>query len=520
MAPRVRFALYDFSADGSTIVLPASFETWLDDVCSKGGATVVNMSFGSVYADGKYDGFAAMVDSIVRRRPKCSVNIACGNDGPDGLCSSPSTCKNGISWGAAMARPEAYPQFDVSKNPELYDATYAIKFSSRGPLKDGRRAPLLHSTGVEVLAALGYSVPVAGHADFFKLSGTSFASPAGAGVVAVVQSDYASKNGGEIPSASLVIARLIASAEQMRGTVTLSNGAAVVLDGAKTNTGYGVPRSPVGAGIDYESSIADGQRRTFCFVANEASKRISVGAAWTVPAGLPGTDFLVNDLDFRFLRNGATVGFSKNSVDPNEKFVVEDVVAGEYFKLVAFEKDSKTAGGLPQTFSVSVLGEGLTRSPLCEKDDGCLPDDKSACTNGIRVCDAYSGKFSDECMTTKCSVNGGPNCTTTTSELSCSVPFGKGKISAGDGKCVPTSCDENYVVSESSCVCAPDLEIVCPSAPAFKKCGKDGKYSSCPSLVSSPTPPQSQTTSTAAAGVDASFSTSLAVAAFSLFVSL
>ena len=108
----------------------------------------------------------------------------------------------------ANSRKRGFSDYGAAKNSlavgAVRDSGELARFSSRGPTADGRLAPLVVGAGVDLTSALGRG----SRAGYVSYSGTSMASPAVAGVAALVMD--AARSYRERPA--LARARLMASA--------------------------------------------------------------------------------------------------------------------------------------------------------------------------------------------------------------------------------------------------------------------------------------------------------------------
>lgn len=494
-APGAKVAFYDTSPNNKDTIhfIDAHLVEYLLDVCDpqKGGATVVSVSWGSSDSTGAYDILGELFDEIALQRKHCSFTVACGNDGPTGICSSPSNAKNVDSVGASFSRPEAYELFwpsHVAQFPERYTLDTVVDFSSTGPLPDGRMAPIFYAPGVYEILPYGKETKIANHLDYHAISGTSFSAPHLAATKAEIQRRYRLSHGGETPSAELVRAILIALSEPMNGQVMRIQAGvgAVPLAVHPPIRSYGVPRLPQqdldlgGTSLVSQLTEAD-PKRAFCMQAADPTKPIVVGLAWF---DVPGSS-LVNDLDVRVFANH-TPAYpiyydGSNPHDRMEFWVSQNHTTA---RLLIYETDGIIQGGT-QTFA-------LHASNVLEiyECGTCQGFDVQTCGSGgvgVRLCNVTDGNYLPECFIANdtvaaAAVEDQPDLTP------CQDAVGSGYYA--NGTCVHTVCALGfYVISEGECGCIPGTETACVEDDFVQLCASDGKtYTSCYSKYSTTTP--------------------------------
>ena len=199
------------------------------------GASILSCSWGRAWDDeaGTYDTFAQSVDEFVWNNPEMLVCFAVGNEGEDldedgvidenSIYSLEAQAKNVVTVGAQesyrptnsstytifsgwtfgsairadrIARPADY----ASASDPGHDGMAA--FSSRGPLADGRIAPMLVAPGTAIA-----STSKAGGST--QMSGSSMATPVVAGGAAVFRQYLREAHAIAAPTAALVRAGLI-----------------------------------------------------------------------------------------------------------------------------------------------------------------------------------------------------------------------------------------------------------------------------------------------------------------------
>lgn len=178
-------------------------DSWADD------------SQGPPPANAGYSMTARDVDDFVFQHPDFLPFFVAGNDGALGPESipSPGNGKNVVCVGSTRNTP-----MDSEEN--LSD------FSGIGPAADGRLKPDVVAPGVNISAYSDHSI-LTDNCDVGEGAGTSFATPIAAGAAALVRSYFdqgfyptgaAEPSNAFGPSAALLKAALVASAESLSGT--------------------------------------------------------------------------------------------------------------------------------------------------------------------------------------------------------------------------------------------------------------------------------------------------------------
>lgn len=228
--------------------------------------------------------------------PDFLILFAAGNSGPGvATVGSPSTAKNTISVGATLRGTQA---------------NSLARFSSCGPTADGRIKPDLTMPGSNIVSARNDSNVTTNNCSTITMSGTSMASPAAAGMAALVRQYYADGNyptgapvaaNGFAPSAALIKATLLNSTQTMTGTGvgavpdTCQGWGRILLDNTLFFTGDA--RKLLAFDDAGFAQAGAGQLKTFGVTVG-AGQPLRVTLAWTDFPSTPAASInLNNDLD-------------------------------------------------------------------------------------------------------------------------------------------------------------------------------------------------------------------------------
>lgn len=264
---------------------------------------VVSMSLGGPTL---YDG-RDVEDQLVDRLTSLGITVvaAAGNDGPASMTvSSPGSANTAITVAAAAHPVNTRVFWDVyyewpgigyylytSEEPQIY------AFSSRGPTSDGRGKPTVSATGLFVLSAY----PPAGEGGLAWVSGTSMATPAVSGAVALLNS-YAENNTlGASPqdykeAVTSGAVWLTGYSEYDQGAGYLNASGA--LEALKTDPEYGtlppdlppegqledITNIPIVGSGEYTATITDlapGHKEEFIFEVTEATNSVMLNVSVT-----------------------------------------------------------------------------------------------------------------------------------------------------------------------------------------------------------------------------------------------
>jgi serine protease AprX len=211
------------------------------------GARIHTNSWGGG-APGGYDALCEDLDRFVWNHKDFLILVAAGNSGKDtspagdgidlGSADSPGTAKNCLTVGASENNrpgefsgtygqwwPSDFPNEPFKSQQKIADKIDDIAaFSSRGPTTTGRRKPDVVAPGTFILSTrssqiasnnFGWGSYPPAKNDYMFMGGTSMATPLVAGSVALVRQYLRQTVKIENPSAALLKATIIHSAEYL-----------------------------------------------------------------------------------------------------------------------------------------------------------------------------------------------------------------------------------------------------------------------------------------------------------------
>jgi len=316
----------------------------------------------------EYDLQARMIDAFVWSHPDLVIVFPSGNAGPGtATVGAPGTAKNLLTVGGA-GNPDNV-QFGDDQE-DLAD------LSGRGPTKDGRIKPTVITIfdGDSVMSD-GDAFSGSGLADA-HWTGTSYATPAAAAAATIIRQYFADgwyptgqplASNGRNPSAALVRALLVASAEQMTGS-----GASREDVWPNFEQGFGRVRLasvlPIVAEgdpfrlrvVDATAGLLTGEAATYTFRVPAGGGRVRFVLAWSdYPAALAAAKSLVNDLDLEVIAPDGTV-YRGNRFGPMAN---AGSVPGGPFDTTNVEEAVFLAAAIPGVWTVRVFGSNVPVGP-------------------------------------------------------------------------------------------------------------------------------------------------------------
>ncbi|HSR96005.1 MAG TPA: S8 family serine peptidase, partial [Kofleriaceae bacterium] len=342
------------------------------------GARIHTNSWGdneNAAVQNNYTAASADVDDFMFTHPDMLILFAAGNSGPGtGTVGSPSTNKNGISVGATQRATAANSM---------------ASFSSCGPTTDNRIKPDLTMPGQNIVSARNDTNAASNNCATTTMSGTSMASPAAAGMAALVRQFYTDgfyPTGAAVtanrfnPTAALVKATMLNSTAVMTGTGTgpvpnnCQGWGRVLLDDALFFTGDA--RTLFVADDPGFARGAAGTTKTFS-VNVAAGQRLRVTLAWTDFPSTPAASVnLNNDLDLTvsgpsgtflgnvFSNSQSTTGGTADRRNNVEQVTLNTPAAGTYTITVRAFNVPSSAQPFALVVSGGVSVAGGNRAPV------------------------------------------------------------------------------------------------------------------------------------------------------------
>ncbi len=310
---------------------PLDWATFTGDAVAA-GAHVMNNSWADMAPGVGYTATSRRFDQLVRDpvpgspAPEYLVIVfSAGNSGPGaGTITGPKECKNPIVVGNSLTWRPGYGSLD--------DVRGISTTSSRGPARDGRLAPIVVAPGTDVSSArsnwstrepISATGNGAGQNAYTYMSGTSMAAPQVSGACALIIQWWSART-GSLPSAALVKALLVNSAEDCRGGPDGNGG--IVKPIPNNVQGWGrvslanlfrdpaaTPLVPRLAFDGQAVFTANGQERVYRMTAAARGWPLRVTLAWTdAPAAANVSPALVNDLDLEVVHVATARVFKGN----------------------------------------------------------------------------------------------------------------------------------------------------------------------------------------------------------------
>ncbi len=330
------------------------------------GARIHTNSWGMPNSNGNYNNFSAQMDEFMWQHPEFLLVFAAGNDGADsnrngrideGTVSAPGTAKNVLTVGASenylleggIQRPlrdlfggQRYPAEPLASDLLSDDPNGLAAFSSRGPARDGRLKPEVVAPGTNIVSNCS---TVSGASDLWgKMNddycyagGTSMSTPLVAGAAAVLRQHLVQDWGIEAPTAPLVKAILMHSADDLfpgqYGLVGASRGQEILNPGPGMAQGFGrvnIDRATSSEAFHVmaQGLTAGGQLEAIIYSTPDPIDELRVTMVFLDAPALPNAArTLINDLDLVVTLDDGRRFTSQDRTNPFEHLVIEGLNA-------------------------------------------------------------------------------------------------------------------------------------------------------------------------------------------------
>ena len=369
MAPKSRFFMQDITPAGNEpYVFPPSDVGLMFIKAYDAGARLHTNSWGG---DGStYNSMCMSADRFMWDHPDFLALFANGNTGSStGTVGYPASAKNVVSVGATENGASA---------------ENVASFSSNGPTADGRIKPTVTAPGVAIISADSDGLKNSNNSGTIAMSGTSMATPTTAGAAALVRQYYteghypsgtASSADAFIPSAALIKATLVNSAQNMIGNYT---------DASIPSTGQGWGRINLSNTLTFSgdtktltvinstAGLATGDSISQTYF-SQGDQPLKATLVWTdYPGTVGAAKALVNDLDLTvtapdggatylgnvFSGGASATGGSTDRLNVEEQVLIATPAQGNYTVTV---KGYNVPNG-PQPFALVVTGASAVTS--------------------------------------------------------------------------------------------------------------------------------------------------------------
>ncbi len=365
------------------------------------GARIHSNSWGGG-RPGEYDSQCEDLDRFVWEHPDFLILVAAGNAGKNSSAASksidptsvdsPGTAKNALTVGACENNraaefsdtygawwPNSFPNSPFKNDAMVDSVDDIVAFSSRGPCADGRRKPDLIAPGTFILSTRSSQIasnnfswaafpPAKDH--YMFMGGTSMATPLVAGSAALAREYLRQTENIPQPSAALLKAVLIHSAQYIKYRFPHASSSA----SADNEQGWGriklssvlSPAPPTRVIFHDESNgLTTGAERSFVVTVNDSSVPLRTTLVYSdFPSdGSPNSalvnnlNLLVLDPDGKFhLGNDFKQSGTPDRVNNVEGVIIDSPKTGNWtVKIVASEVQEGKQG-----FALVVSGGGLS----------------------------------------------------------------------------------------------------------------------------------------------------------------
>ncbi len=305
------------------------------------GARVHTNSWGAAASFGVYDSMAQQVDEFIYANPDFLILFAAGNNGEDAdkdgridgnSVSTPGTAKNALTVGASKnlvsnggiqaklidlkIGKDKWGAEPLASSKLSENERGLAPFSSRGPTSDGRLKPEIVAPGTNILSTRSHhpkaEVLWGAYNDQYVWSGgTSMSTPLVAGAAAVVREYLVKDRKIASPSAAILKAVLMHTAEDLFpgqfGSVGVSRGQELATLRPNMDEGYGrvdvEKATSLSSSLLVDERVGLGPSEKHMYPITLAKKtELSATLAYSdAPAAAAASKTLVNDLDLAII---------------------------------------------------------------------------------------------------------------------------------------------------------------------------------------------------------------------------
>jgi hypothetical protein len=294
---------------------------------------------------GDYSDWSALLDDIAYNYPTYLHVLAAGNDGLESYPEQQTIGLDQLTGSTTAKNVLTVGSFSMEDNGTNKGAT---DFSSAGPTNDLRIKPEVCGPGEKLGVAAWVSDKPDATDIYYVNSGTSFASPAVAGGVALLQQLHKKIFNTYMDGATMK-ALLCHTADD------ITDWAGQDITGPDVKTGYGAVNMEKAAQLiekDEKESLSihnfeldQGETETIFFQTTAVGELLTATLSWyDPPAAFYATNALINDLDLRITQEDTTylpwalpttaqqavAVLGDNTRDNLEKVVVSGPVGGRY----------------------------------------------------------------------------------------------------------------------------------------------------------------------------------------------
>lgn len=392
-APDARLVFIDLqpaSNQNGFLEIPLQIDTTLLQFSYDAGARVHSASWGGD-SGGRYTSDEQAIDRFCYQNRHMIVVFAAGNSGPgSGTISSPALAKNILSVGATMNGIESVRLGQVPSRPaDDYDHDWLAPFSSRGSASLPFRKPDVVAPGGSFVWSAANDGPTGSCAtlagNIVGLQGTSMATPLVAGGALLVREYFATgqyPNRAGItavdttsPTASLVRATLVASAQSLRGVyprqaftsaqqrIDAQGHGRVALDQA-LDYGEGTLLAVL-SNEDERLAVSTKTFRRWCISIDGAYDELAVTLAYADYPSLPMARIsLVNDLRLQVIdgESDIEVAINEQTGKPELRSTVERAIVRKTSSVSVAVHGDVIGFGDTQSYSLVVALRGAATS--------------------------------------------------------------------------------------------------------------------------------------------------------------